>query len=148
MTADEYARAVNVARRACRGWTLSREDWEDVAQEAALRAWRTPDHFGSAAWWGAREAAERILRVRRKCRPVVVPLDRDRPAGVDVEGVAVGRVLAGWLLAGLPVEEREVVSLIDVEDRPWAEVERVLGVPDGTVARRRVRGLQRMRGLM
>lgn len=148
MTADDYAHATAIARRACAGWSLTREDWEDICQEAALRAWRTPDHPGTAAWWGARESAERILRTRRKSHLRLVELDRDYAAPSDVEAEVVGQVMVGWLLAAMPAVEREPIVLLDVEDRRWVEVESLLGVPDGTVARRRVRGLARARQVL
>jgi DNA-directed RNA polymerase specialized sigma24 family protein len=147
MTADQYEHACAIARRACHGWTLSREDWEDVAQEAALRAWRTPDHFGSAAWWGAREAAERILRTRRKQPLRFVPLELEKPSGVDVEGEAVGAVMVDWALGHLPATQQVAIRLVDVDDRPWVEVERTLGRSDGSIAGRRRRGLERLRGV-
>lgn len=147
MTADDYDHAVSIARRACYGWTLTSEDWEDVVQEAALRAWRTPDHPSTAAWWGAREAAERILRTRRKNPLTFVPLERDKRAPVDVEADVLAQLTVDRLLARLPAREREAISLIDVEDRPWAEVEQAMGRPDGTIGGWRRRGLATLRAL-
>jgi DNA-directed RNA polymerase specialized sigma24 family protein len=76
---------------------------------------------------------------------VVVPLDREVPGTVCVEDEVADRVTTEWLLAGLPAREREAVTLIDMEDKSWVEVERLMGTQDGTIARWRVQGLQRMR---
>lgn len=48
----------------------------------------------------------------------------------------------------LPIEQREVLLLVAVEQMPYEEVARVLGIPIGTVMSRLSRGRERMRALM
>jgi DNA-directed RNA polymerase specialized sigma24 family protein len=154
MTPDEYARAVRVARRACASQRpyLSREDWEDVCQEAALAAWA-----GRHVFWAAFDEATRLQGGRRKVQPTILYLaEMTTPQGDpmelrgsdDVEAEVVAQLTTEWLLGHLPYAHRQAVELIDIADRPWVEVEATLGVPDGTIARRRVRGLERLRELV
>lgn len=48
----------------------------------------------------------------------------------------------------LPDEQREVVLLVGLEQLPYHEVARVLGIPIGTVMSRLSRGRERLRNLM
>jgi RNA polymerase sigma-70 factor (ECF subfamily) len=51
-------------------------------------------------------------------------------------------------LALLPVEQREVVLLVGMEELSYAEAAKALGVPIGTVMSRLFRGRERLRTLM
>jgi RNA polymerase sigma-70 factor (ECF subfamily) len=51
-------------------------------------------------------------------------------------------------LALLPVEQREVVLLVGMEEFSYAEAAKALGVPIGTVMSRLFRGRERLRTLM
>jgi RNA polymerase sigma-70 factor (ECF subfamily) len=51
-------------------------------------------------------------------------------------------------LAALPVEQREVVLLVGLEELSYAEASRALGIPIGTVMSRLFRGRERLRALM
>lgn len=65
VTPEEYARAVRIARQACRGRHLSAEDREEVEQDAAVEAWRSADPL--LVWWVAtgsaiiREAEQAVM---------------------------------------------------------------------------------------
>lgn len=48
----------------------------------------------------------------------------------------------------LPVEQREVVLMVSVEDMTYEEVSRALGIPIGTVMSRLSRGRERLRQIM
>ena len=51
-------------------------------------------------------------------------------------------------LARLPVEQREVVLLVALEELSYAEASKALGIPIGTVMSRLFRGRERLRALM
>ena len=48
----------------------------------------------------------------------------------------------------LPVEQKEVLLLVALEDMAYADVAQALGIPIGTVMSRLSRGRERLRGLM
>lgn len=143
MDAAEYRRAVAIAQRACRGWRLSRQDWEEVEQDAAVEAWRS----GSVTriWWAAVDGACRIQRSRHVFRPVVVPLNRDVRSTLDVEADVLGRLTADQMLARLPEPERQAVEATVLGGWAQAELAALWGVRDSTVSRRRAVGLGRLR---
>ena len=51
-------------------------------------------------------------------------------------------------LALLPVEQREVLLLVSLEDLSYSEVSQVLRIPVGTVTSRLARGRTRLRSLL
>jgi RNA polymerase sigma-70 factor (ECF subfamily) len=51
-------------------------------------------------------------------------------------------------LAQLPVEQREVLLLVSLEDMNYAQVAQVLSIPIGTVTSRLARGRSRLRALL
>ena len=51
-------------------------------------------------------------------------------------------------LAALPAEQADVVRLAFFDDRPHADIERVLGIPLGTVKSRLRLAMSRLRGLL
>jgi RNA polymerase sigma factor (sigma-70 family) len=51
-------------------------------------------------------------------------------------------------LQQLPPEQREVLLLVALEDMPYADVAKALGIPVGTVMSRLARGRERLRRLM
>ena len=51
-------------------------------------------------------------------------------------------------LEKLPVEQREIILLIALEDMSYAEVATALGIPIGSVMSRLSRGRERLRSLM
>ena len=51
-------------------------------------------------------------------------------------------------LAALPVEQADVIRLAYFDDRPHADIERVLGIPLGTVKSRLRLAMSRLRGLL
>jgi RNA polymerase sigma-70 factor (ECF subfamily) len=51
-------------------------------------------------------------------------------------------------LDALPVEQKEVLLLVGLEDMSYADAARTLGVPIGTVMSRLSRGRERLRALM
>lgn len=135
---DRYAdRALGLAVRL----TGTREDAEEVAQEAFLRAFRfarelrgeTLGSFG--AWLFAIVRSLAADRRRQLTLPVIVSLaapemEAVAASGEDVAEEAARRAERDDLLAALdalPEEYRTVLTLCDLEDVPHAEAALVLG---------------------
>jgi RNA polymerase sigma-70 factor (ECF subfamily) len=121
--------------------TRSREDAEEVAQEAFVRAWRAlPQFRGDSRFstWLYRIVARRALDVAQARR------GRDARA-IDLEAVAAtleAPAPAGGserrsdlepLHAALPEAQRLAITLYYYEGRSVVEVARTMGLPDGTV---------------
>jgi RNA polymerase sigma-70 factor (ECF subfamily) len=86
----------------------------------------------------------------RRPRLQTVAMDDDPPevpvAPTQGERLAVLDLQAA--LDQLPVEQKEIVLWIALEDMAYADVAKALGVPIGTVMSRLSRGRERLRGLM
>ena len=119
---------------------------EDVVQETFVAVWRGASGFratGEAgAWiWGIarRQGALWARRHGRAEQAVNLEQFLEQPAGDDPATAATQRGDLERALATLgPADDprRTLVRLVFVEDRPLAEVARVLGVPVGTVKSR------------
>ena len=68
----------------------------------------------------------------------VAATQSDRLAVLDLEAA----------LERLPVEQKEILLLVALEDMSYAEVAQTLGVPIGTVMSRLSRGRERLRSLL
>lgn len=145
---------------------LSRTDAEDVLQETFLAVWRGAANYRSESevggWlWGiARRQAALFLRRRGPADLLAVPAEALAAAelgggadgsAADPAQVAVVRAELAAAVVALGPEgspDREVWQLLYVEDRPVAEVARVLGVPAGTVKSRAHRVRRVLRGAL
>jgi RNA polymerase sigma-70 factor, ECF subfamily len=124
---------------------------EDVTQEAFVAAWRNlprlrdPERFD--AWFGRIlvNAARMSVRRRGSRRPVslmVMTNDNDddggqswrEPGRVDpgLDGVVAGDALQR-AIDRLTVDQRTILALHHLEERPVADIAAVLGIPVGTV---------------
>ncbi|MEH1099397.1 RNA polymerase sigma factor SigM [Micromonospora sp. CPCC 205561] len=135
-----------------------REEAADALQDALLSAHRAAARFrgdSAVTTWLHRIVVNACLdRIRRRQSHPTVPL----PDGVrDDAGFATGGVepaapvqdhdtalVVRQALAGLPVEQRAALILVDVQGYPVAEVARILGVAEGTVKSRCARGRARL----
>ena len=127
----------------------NREDAEEAAQEALLRAWRHRGSRRSADWlpWVRAIARNEALRIadhrrrhfQREVHREAEPREDDSPAELDgvVESLSVKA-----LLQPLRPEERDLLRLRYEEDLTNGEISRRLGMPEGTVKVR----LHRLRG--
>lgn len=123
---------------------------EDAVQEAFVRAVEKPRRFAGVdnpeAW--LRTVALNILRTRyrramrfRGLLAAALP-PRPEPA-LSADHVA---LVAG--LRQLPHEQREAITLHHIVDLPVREIALLLGVPEGTVKARLVRGRSRLAPLV
>jgi RNA polymerase sigma-70 factor, ECF subfamily len=134
---------------------LSAVDVEDVLQETFIAVWRgargyRPEGTAGAWLWGiARRQAALFLRRSGPAAlvlPALIAVDGwhgDDPADAALSRELIAQAVGALGPAGSP--EREVWRLMYVEDRPVAEVAKLMGVPEGTVKSRahRVRRLLR-----
>ncbi len=161
---SRHERAVyNVALRYLR----SREQAEDVTQEAFLRAWRSLDSFRNEAGegfraWLLRIAANRALDVlraasRRPADSLDSRMDNEEstwePEGTDEAPIdfAVRDDLGARLdraLGQIHPDQRLVVILSDIHGHAYDEIAEIAGVPVGTVKSRINRGRARLRQLL
>jgi len=151
---DRHAFDRIVAARLPSAYRLARaivgdaRDAEDVTQEAFLSAWRSlprlrePARF--EAWFARILVNEARMSIRRRGRVMSVSIDtiavRDddrRPwdvtgaADSSIDAIAQGDALQR-AIDRLTPDQRTILALHHVEERPVAEISAVLGVPVGT----------------
>ena len=122
-------------------------DAEDVTQEAFLQAWRNlpklrePARFD--AWFGKILVNEARQALRRRGRVMIVSVD-----AIDVNDGETRAVLPGVIdpsidaiaqgdalqraIDRLTVDQRSILALHHLEERPVAEIAAVFGIPVGT----------------
>ncbi len=139
----------------CYRFTGSRHQAEDLTQDVFLRVYRTLETFqpvqGAFATWMTRVARNLLIdNYRRTKRERMTDSMEDAPQAQSK--IAPARlpdqaVLDGELssqiqqaLGMLSPELREAVILRDLQEFEYAEVQKVLGVPEGTVKSRINRG--------
>jgi RNA polymerase sigma-70 factor (ECF subfamily) len=130
---------------------------EEHAQEALLTVWRKAAQFDparatAAAWIFTIARNLRIDAARRaqRAQPAPDPVDEPSPEpGADAILAAEDRsTRVRAALAALPAEQADVIRLAFFDDRPHADIERVLGIPLGTVKSRLRLAMSRLRGLL
>ncbi len=122
-------------------------DAEDVTQEAFLQAWRNlprlrePARFD--AWFGRILVNEARMALRRRGRVMTVSVDaldaRDGdtrdfiPGALDpsIDAIAQGDALQR-AIDRLTVDQRTILALHHLEERPVAEIAAVFDIPVGT----------------
>ena len=153
MTAEELLAAVPRLRRYARALAGNRADADDLVQDTLERAWSR-----SALWRGVADMRGWLFGIMhnlhvdgvRKPRVAVQALDDDTPeiAMPPTQGDRLAVVDLQTALDQLPVEQKQVMLLIALEDMPYAEVAATLGIPIGTVMSRLSRGRERLHALM
>jgi len=140
-------------RRCARALAGNREDADDLVQDTLEKAcpksslWRNVADM--RAWLfgimhnlhveGVRRPKLQTLTLDDETPEVpVAPTQGYRLAGLDLQAA----------LEQLPVEQREIVLLVALEEMSYAEVAATLGIPVGSVISRLSRGRERLRGLM
>jgi RNA polymerase sigma-70 factor (ECF subfamily) len=119
-------------------------DADDVTQDAFVQAWRTlpqlrdPDRFD--AWFGRVVVNTARMHLRRRSRVMTVSVasielhDNSVIGRMDaaIDGVAGSDALQG-AIDRLSVEQRTILALHHLEERPVKDIAAVLGIPVGTV---------------
>jgi RNA polymerase sigma-70 factor, ECF subfamily len=131
------------------------EQAEDLAQETMLAVWRKADSFdptraGASTWIFTIARNQRIDAMRRMPRqaldaedPSLAPQAPAAPDAVLATAQRESRLRAA--LSALPDDQAEVIRLSFFEDRPHADIERVLSIPLGTVKSRLRLAMNRLR---
>ena len=140
-------------RRYARALVSRREDADDLVQDTLERACAKAELWGGVsdmrAWLFSIMHNLHVDGVRRP-KLHIVTMDDDTPE-VPVDAIQGERLAVLDLQAALdmlPVEQKEVLLLVALEDMAYAEVALALGIPIGTVMSRLSRGRERLRGLI
>lgn len=142
LVASRLAQSLRLARAI----VDSPADAEDVVQEAFVSAWRNlprlrePDRFD--AWFGRILVNTARTHVRRRGAVRPISIDRrhvddgredDTPGQHDpgLESVVSSDAL-GRAINRLTIDQRSILALHHLEERPVAQIAAVLGIPVGT----------------
>ena len=140
-------------RRYARALVVNRDDADDLVQDTLERAWAK-----SGLWRGVADMRAWLFSIMhnlhvdgvRRPRPMTVAMDDDTPevpvAPTQGDRLAVLDLQAA--LDQLPIEQKEIVLLVALEDMAYADIAKTLGIPIGTVMSRLSRGRERLRALM
>ena len=142
-------------------WIRDRDQAEEIAQDAFVRAWKGLDRFqGGEEFrsWVFRiavNAAADELRARKRHRPVpleeVSEADLGSASGPDpgeaIDAQRLGRRLEN-ALSRLGPEFRAVLLLRAREEMSYEEIASTLQIPAGTVMSRLARARQQLRSLL
>ena len=133
-------------------WRLvrSRDEMDDILQDAYLKAWRSLDGFrGEAAFssWLYRIVYTTALdHVKAVARRRIVPLDDSAVGAVaDASAQIVDADALQHALAELPADQLAVVSLVDGQGESYDTVADLLGISAGTVGSRLSRARAQLR---
>lgn len=140
-------------RRYARALTCNPEAADDLVQDSLERAWSKLDRWQAGsdlrAWLFTLMHNVHVNNLRRRL-PETLPMthgDYPTPGAEEAEQAMRLRDLELGL-AQLTPEQREVLSLVCLEEMTYGQVAGVLGVPVGTVMSRLHRGRERLRRWM
>ena len=140
-------------RRYARALAGNRDDADDLVQDTLERAWAK-----SGLWHGVADMRAWLFSIMhnlhvdgiRRPKLATVTMDDDTPevamAPTQGERLAVLDLQAALEL--LPIEQKEIVLLVAIEEMAYAEIATTLDIPIGTVMSRLSRGRERLRALM
>lgn len=121
----------------------SREDAQDAVQDALLKAYRNLHQYDRSlsfkAWWFAivRNCCLDMLR-KRQVRVAAASMELTGLPSVRQEGPdkLARKDTLNWALGQLSTMHREVIELRYFGDCSYAEIAKVLSIPEGTVMSR------------
>jgi len=142
----------------CLGILGNRVDAEDASQEVFLRAFQQAARFSGRSrfsTWLLRLATNHTLnhaKAAKRRKRLSEPLLEDASsAGPAPDHGAIGgelREAIAELLQQIPLEQRQVLVLREMEGLSYAELAEVFAVPIGTVTSRLIRGREKLRALV
>jgi RNA polymerase sigma factor (sigma-70 family) len=131
----EFAPITRTAYLVVGDWEVAREITQDAFVQA-LRHWKKVEAMESPGGWVRRVAIRDAVRSRRRdargrtLRVDATPPDRDPALALDVRTA----------LLTLPAQQRAVIALYYLDDRPVTEIASLLGCSRGTVKTHLSRG--------
>ena len=140
-------------RRYARALAGTREDADDLVQDTLERAWAK-----SALWQSVGDMRAWLFSIMhnlhvdgvRKPKIAMVLVDDDLPdmpvAATQGERLAV--IDLQTALNQLPIEQRELLLLVALEDMAYSDIAKTLGIPIGTVMSRLSRGREHLRAIL
>ncbi|HEY0847215.1 MAG TPA: RNA polymerase sigma factor [Noviherbaspirillum sp.] len=140
-------------RRYARALVGDRTAADDLVQDTLERAWSKLGLWQRGtdmrAWLFGIMHNIRINQVRKPVLPTV-PLEEEdiERAGATTENGRLDMRDLESALKLLPVEQREVLLLVALENLTYEEVAVALGIPSGTVMSRLARGREKLRAIM
>jgi len=154
MTPDESLLTwVPRLRRYARALAGNRDDADDLVQDTLERAWAR-----AALWRGVTDMRGWLFSIMhnlhvdgvRRPRLATQAIDDDTPelATAPTQGERLAVLDLQAALDQLPIEQKEIVLLVALEDMAYADIAKTLGIPIGTVMSRLSRGRERLRALM
>lgn len=152
---DEIEECVPALRRYARALTHDADRADDLVQDSLERAirkrglWRPS---GSVRSWMFRILLNvyrnDLRRLRRSLAPVSLEaMPGSDPAGPDVQQGRLALAETARAMQALPLEQREALLLIAVEEMSYAEAAAVLSIPVGTLMSRLARARATLRDL-
>jgi RNA polymerase sigma-70 factor (ECF subfamily) len=127
----------------------SRQEAEDVAQEACARAclrWNKLSRYGTPKPWVVRVATNLAIDQYRRRQRALTAADQVAPA--TVEPIDARRVDLHRALSKLTRRQRDVVVLRYIADLSEADTAEALGCAPGTVKSHATRGLAALRAAL
>jgi len=154
------------AFRLARSWVGSREDALELSQEAFLKTYRARETYRDGEpffpWFHRilRNTCYSFLRRSKRLKTLSVSAsaevdegdweiaDQDAPAPEDGIGDEERRTLFWKGFRRLSARDREILGLRHFQELPYAEIARVLGIPEGTVMSRLFHARARLRAAL
>jgi len=144
-------------RRFALGLTADPDEADDLVQAACERALRKQHQ-----WQPGTRLDSWMYRIIQTLRIDGLRRDKHKPTSIEAmelpeqaDGQSEGRAeredlltKAAAMIEALPDEQRAVMLLVVVEEKPYAEVAELLGVPKGTVMSRLFRARSRLQALL
>lgn len=153
--ADRLQACVPRLRRYARALTGDRMAADDLVQDTLERAWGCLSGWSGAgdlrAWLFSIMHNTFVDQRRRPSLTAVELDDAEEAASVSVRATQTDALELRDLdaaLARLPVEQREVLLLVALEQLSYDEVAATLGIPLGTVMSRLSRGREKLRAIL
>lgn len=147
----------NKLYRLAYAWCQDKQLAEDVVQESLMKAWQHRDFVrndSAEMAWLCQVLKNTIAdHFRRMGRAEIIELDEELCDAVQLspEESCLRSDMTRMVresIAGLPMLQKQIITLIDLEGMSYAQVAEILEVPVGTVMSRLSRARETLRGVL